>query len=75
MMKAAASGTREKMTAGAAGNKNEVTAAGTKGGMAAGAAGARKMIKAAAAKIIEILNAAAGGTTKTCQQELQEAEN
>ena len=32
------------------------------------------MIKAAAAKIIEILKAAAGGTTKTCQQELQEAE-
>ena len=32
MMKAAASGTREKKTAGAAGNKNVATAAGTKGG-------------------------------------------
>ena len=76
-MKAAASGTREKMTAGAAGNKNEATAAGTKGGMTAGAAGARKsccrnqssMIAGAAgfSKIIKArtLKAAAAGNTKS----------
>ena len=65
MMKAAASGTREKMTAGAAGNKNEATAAGTKGGSAKTLKQelqeAEKNIKAAAAGI---LKAAAAGTKR-----------